>query len=71
MENTPSDKDRFKQVIEAYAVAKATGNSIIIQQSLMLLEQWLLRLPDTFPELVTPPLVTEVKPVNPEEPAQP
>jgi hypothetical protein len=48
MENAPSDKDKFRQALEAYAVALGTGNGILVQTSGMLVEQYLSRLPDQF-----------------------
>lgn len=66
MENPPSDKDKFRQALEAYAVAKATGNSILIQSSSMLVEQWLTRLPESFPALETTKFVKPAEPANSE-----
>jgi hypothetical protein len=54
MSNALSDKENFRQAIEAYAVARTTGNQLLSKAGVMLVEQWLSRLPDTFPEFVPP-----------------
>lgn len=63
MEKPLSDKDKFRQALEAYAVAYATGNQILKQSSGMLVEQYLQRFPDKFPE---PAETTTPEPVNTE-----
>jgi hypothetical protein len=50
----PSDKDNMKAAIEAYAVARGTGNPILVRAAIMLVDQYLMKLPDNFPTLEQP-----------------
>jgi hypothetical protein len=61
---TPTDKQNLHNTIEAYAIARASGNAILTKASGMLVEEHLKRLPDKFPALEEP--TNPAEPVNAE-----